>query len=322
MIVHKLTSDQLAAYHADGFLLVRDLFTPGDLAPVMAEIAGKVERLAQGLLRDGRLQNLHAEAGFFERLTLIDRDCPGASVMLHTQGVLEPALAALWSHPRLLTIMEQLLGPEVAGHPVWNLRSKTPDNPLATVPWHQDTAYLAAGSEKTFQPTAWIPFLDADGINGTLQVLRGGHRSGRVFAHHLERESPRAGAVSKGGSWYLEIDPADLPAGEMVTVPVPFGSVLLLNQLIPHRSTENRSQRIRWSVDLRWQRPSEPTGMDQVAPPVVMRSANPRAVIDWSNYLGHNRAERLPGLQVTDPAAAATAIRGPWMDRWASAPSV
>jgi len=32
---------------------------------------------------------------------------------------------------------------------------------------------------------------------------------------------------------------------------MPLGSLLLINQLIPHRSTENLSDKIRWSVDLR-----------------------------------------------------------------------
>ena len=77
-----------------------------------------------------------------------------------------------------------MIGPEIAGHPVWNIRCKAPINPLATVPWHQDTAYLVEGSEHTLQPTAWIPLLDAQGENGTLQVERGGHRTGSVLPHH------------------------------------------------------------------------------------------------------------------------------------------
>ena len=46
----------------------------------------------------------------------------------------------------------------------------------------------------------------------------------------------------------------DTPVNEktIVTCEVPFGSVLLLNNLIPHKSTENYSQNIRWSLDLRW----------------------------------------------------------------------
>ena len=162
----------------------------------------------------------------------------------------------MWGSKPLLDVVEQILGPEIAGHPVWNLRSKTPLNPLATVPWHQDTAYLAPGAEHTLQPTAWIPFLDADAVNGTLQVIRGGHRSGQVFRHRPERTRGHE------KSWYLYIADEDLPAGEIVTCEMPLGSLLLINQLIPHRSTENLSDKIRWSVDLRWQRPDEPSGFE------------------------------------------------------------
>ncbi len=44
----------------------------------------------------------------------------------------------MWSNNRLLNLMEQLLGTkEIVGHPVWNLRTKTPKNEATTVPWHQ-----------------------------------------------------------------------------------------------------------------------------------------------------------------------------------------
>ncbi len=37
-------------------------------------------------------------------------------------------------------MMEQILGTkDISGHPVWNLRSKTPQNEATTVPWHQGT---------------------------------------------------------------------------------------------------------------------------------------------------------------------------------------
>jgi len=47
------------------------------------------------------------------------------------------AFKALWTNERLLNIVEQLIGPNIAGHPVWNLRTKTPQNEATTVPWHQ-----------------------------------------------------------------------------------------------------------------------------------------------------------------------------------------
>lgn len=70
---------------------------------------------------------------------------PGAAVLIHKRGVLPAEISSLWSCNTLLSIAKQLLGPDIAGHPVWNLRSKVPSNEQATVPWHQDTAC------KTFQ---------------------------------------------------------------------------------------------------------------------------------------------------------------------------
>lgn len=33
------------------------------------------------------------------------------------------------------------------------------------------------------QVTAWVPMLDVDANNGCIQLLRGGHRAGKVVAH-------------------------------------------------------------------------------------------------------------------------------------------
>ena len=54
----------------------------------------------------------------------LDAEYPGIATMVHVRGILGPQLAKLWSHPDLLNIAEQLVGSEVAGHPVWNLRAK------------------------------------------------------------------------------------------------------------------------------------------------------------------------------------------------------
>jgi ectoine hydroxylase-related dioxygenase (phytanoyl-CoA dioxygenase family) len=304
----RLSSDQLQQYNDDGFLIVRDVFSPQELECLKQEIAEQVDELARGLFQAGKITNIHEDKDFYHRLTALERDYPGAAVLIHISQVLRPQLAALWSSPKLLDMIEQLLGPEIAGHPVWNLRSKTPTNSLVTVPWHQDTAYLAAGCEHTFQPTAWIPLIDADAENGTLQVIKGAHRLGRVLPHHLEKKK------GNKASWYLYIDETDLPPGAVVTCNMPMGSVLLLNQLMPHRSTENYSDRIRWSVDLRWQRPGERHGMEGTKDPILMRTAsNPAYKIDWAGWAEQGR---LPETRNKfDPVVTS----GPWMDRWSAA---
>ena len=47
------------------------------------------------------------------------------------------AYGNVWANERLLNVVEQLIGPDIAGNPVWNLRTKTPQNDATTVPWHQ-----------------------------------------------------------------------------------------------------------------------------------------------------------------------------------------
>ena len=314
-----LTSTQLEQYRRDGFLIVHDFFAIEELQPVMDEIDDQVDELADKLYAAGKVRRKHEDEGFYTRLTALEREFPGSAVLLHTRGILDPALAGLWGSSKLLDIVEQLIGPNIAGHPVWNLRCKTPDNPLATVPWHQDTAYLAKGVHTTHQPTAWIPLIDANLTNGTLQVIPGGHRPGNVVRHSLER--------TRGGheeSWYLDIDEEDLPTGDVVTCEMKMGSFLLINQLIPHRSTENHSDKIRWSVDLRWQRPDEPSGFGKIKPCILMRTADdPDYKIDWERWARNSRMEivkQRAGSEADD--SFGTTVTGPWLNRWSKqAPS-
>ena len=305
----RLSDAQLRQFHEDGYVIVPGFFAPEQLQPVVDWINGLVDRLAEKLYAAGHIRNKYAEEGFYTRLTRLEEEFPGAAVLIYIGGILGPGLADLWGSKALLDVVEQILGPEIAGHPVWNLRSKTPLNPLATVPWHQDTAYLAPGAEHTLQPTAWIPLVDADAVNGTLQVLRGGHRSGRVFRHRPEKTRGHE------KSWYLCIADEDLPEGEVVTCEMPMGSMLLINQLIPHRSTENLSQKIRWSVDLRWQRPGEPSGFEKVKECILMRTAqDPGYQIDWAAWGKKNRIADAMDRKAADPFDST--VTGPWLRRW------
>jgi Phytanoyl-CoA dioxygenase (PhyH) len=323
-----LTPTQLQQYRTDGFLIVRDLFSDAELQPVIDAIDEKVDALAERLYASGKITDKFENDGFLTRLTKLQQAFPGAATLIHTGGILPKAFVDIWSSKKLLDMIEQILGPEIAGHPVWNLRSKTPHNPLATVPWHQDTAYLAAGSEHTFQPTAWIPLVDANEVNGCMQVYVA--QASRLARNQAIRASLEAHPTvyphklenTRGNkdSWYLYIDEADLPEGEIVTCTMNKGSVLLLNNLIPHRSTENYSDIIRWSIDLRWQKPGEPSGMEGIKEPILMRTASdPNYQPNWESWSAQSRqvglhdvlAERERPVNEAD-----TIVTGPWMERW------
>ena len=307
----RLDREQVDRYFEDGFLIVENLLSTEDVQPVIDDIAAIVDELARRLHAAGRIRDLYLDHGFGTRLAALEAECPGAAIWVTHLGQLRPGLRALWSSPKLLDIIEDLIGPDIAGHPIWNIRSKTPRTTLMTVPWHQDTAYLKPGAERTEQPVAWVPLTDVTERNGALQVIRGGHRTGSVIPHHLHRK------VSDSRSSFLYIEEDDLPAGEAVTLEVGFGSVIFLNQLIPHRSLENHSDAVRWSVDFRYQHPELPTGQEGVVDPIVMRvDGRPDFEPDWETWLAaygrqHDTYRGKSKLDEFDPA-----YEGDWLKRW------
>ena len=74
-----------------------------------------VDILANRLYNGGRIKDKCESAGVYERLTLIEKQFKGAAVLLHKMGYLPLVFRQLWSHERLLNVVEQLIGPDIAG---------------------------------------------------------------------------------------------------------------------------------------------------------------------------------------------------------------
>ena len=74
-----------------------------------------VDVLANRLYNGGRIKDKCESAGVYERLILIEKQFKGAAVLLHKMGYLPFAFRQLWSHERLLNVVEQLIGPNIAG---------------------------------------------------------------------------------------------------------------------------------------------------------------------------------------------------------------
>eukprot|EP00058_Branchiostoma_floridae_P020986 XP_002606476.1 hypothetical protein BRAFLDRAFT_93267 [Branchiostoma floridae] len=167
------------------------------------------------------------------------------------------------------------------------------------------------------QPTAWIPLLDTNKDNGCMQVVKGGHRKG-ITARHV---------CCVGGTWYVELPEDEIQntlgcdlKNDIVTCEVPYGGVLFLNNAIPHRSLENNTDKIRWSLDLRWQHPYKPCGFEGIKDVIPMRSAkNPDLKPDWEKFESVDRTGNQQ-RQMNNEAGAEdefdTTIQGPWMLRW------
>ena len=247
---------QVTQYERDGFLIVEGLLSDDDLQPVIDELAADMDVLARRLFEAGRITSTYADEGFYTRMAAIASEYDQAPGLFQISTPMGPELAALWSSDRLLDIVAAIIGPDIEGGAIWTVRPKAPENVLMTVPWHQDSGYLSPNGQGTAQPACWIPLLDVGEENGCLQVVRGGHRPGVNARHKVEK------TVGDPRSWYLYIDEQDLPPGEIVTCAMQKGSALFIHENMPHRGLWNRSDHVRWAIDLRWQRPSDPTGLE------------------------------------------------------------
>merc|ERR1711963_476870 len=87
--------------------------------------------------------------------------------------------------------------------------------------------------------------------------------------------------------------------------------------MVPHRGLPNVSKMIRWSLDLRWQKPSQHGALSEGGPKgVMMRSAvSPVTQIDWESFEKQNgeakKVEEAQGLDMFEPVFTSA-----YFDRW------
>ena len=306
------TQKNIEQYNDEGYTIVENVFSSDELKPVLDEFDEIVDDFAEKAFAAGKISNKHDNKDVFKRLAALENDFPGSSVLIHHRGELKPELAKLWSSGKLLDMVENWVGKDIAGHPVWNIRSKTPKTVRMTVPWHQDSAYLEEGAEKTTQPAAWIPFLDVNENNGCMQVVKEGHKPSNLLEHKLEK---KAGVKD---SWYLYIDENNIPEDKVVTCEMKAGSVLFLHQLVPHRSLENFSDNVRWSVDLRFQNPKDEAGFHTgLVDPIIMRkSEDSNYRPDWDKWFKGVEEDHKKFRGLSDKDEFDSTVKGSWLDRW------
>ncbi len=148
---------------------------------------------------------------------------------------------ALQLEPALLGIMEGLLDPPVLAHPSIIARVMFPQREIFTTPPHQDFPHVQ-GTADVY--TAWFPLHDLPASMGGLAVAAGSHRRG------LYDYRPALGA---GGM--AVIDPL---GGTWATDEFRQGDVLIFHSLTVHQGLPVTGDRVRMSVDGRYQSAREP----------------------------------------------------------------
>ena len=241
-------STAIATSHAtdftdQGFLLLRGLIDEQALQAVREALERQVDVVLNGLYKDGFISDRGLGLPFARRLAVAGRE-----VNRYGRGWTEtlagPAVFALHHQPALLALLRELLGPVVAGHRQFNIRPKLPGQDLTTVPWHQDSGYYGPQTAVDTIPTVWVPLVAVDADNGCMQIVPRSHREG-LRTH--DTEATEAAFLRLRG----EPDPA-----RVLTVPMEPGDVLVMHNLLWHRSLANTSDGVRWSLDLRFYSPA------------------------------------------------------------------
>ncbi len=263
-----LTEAQKRQFERDGYLVVHGVLDPErDIAPVFAEFERTLDTLAARLVAEGRISRDYAELPFTERLTEITAEAKGSfsqyfdislpqkNVKPETPINAGPAMFRLLTAPRLLDLMEDLIGPEIFSNPVQHIRTKLParavtnkgDGLIGKIPWHQDNGVVVEDADETDILTVWMPLTSATVANGCMQVMANSHESG------IEPHCPGDGG--------LHIPDKYLPPQEPVVLPMEPGSVLLMTRRTVHSSLDNVTENeVRVSLDLRYQPTGLPTG--------------------------------------------------------------
>ncbi len=280
-----LTAEQLDHFHEQGYLVVEGLLDPDrDIAPVIREYEGVLDRLAHELHEAGTINSAYEELPFAERLTQVYRESgkvhaqyfdfslPQGNVQPDTPFWAGPAVFRTLINEALLDAVESIVGPEIYSNPVQHVRLKPPERltpvneetglaQLGITPWHQDNGVVLPEADDGEILTVWFSLTDASIEHGCLQVFPGSHRRGLL--HHCKR--PIGLTVA---------DPV-LPQVEAVSLPMKPGDVLFLTQLTCHSSLSNVSDEVRSSFDLRYQPIGKPTGRPAFPGFVARSRSNP-----------------------------------------------
>jgi phytanoyl-CoA hydroxylase len=209
----------------------------------------KVSEIAEDLFAGGLIAHKHEEEPFETRLARLFDDLSDAEFLKYGRSWRErrPGYYHLMMNPKILDVVESLIGGEIFANPVYNTRPKVPRVAAGAVPWHQDKSYWP-GANANPVITVWIPLVESNLENGCLHIWPRTHRK-QVLSFHAEGYT---------GTRYTEIDDRHLKKARAVALPLGAGGAILFNDRCVHMSTPNQTRSVRWSVDLRYQ----PTDQD------------------------------------------------------------
>lgn len=216
----RLTPQQVAAYHEDGYIVVKDFCSAEEINKLYATA------LADSAMKEHAL-DLNDQTGKKTRLSLWFT--PGNDVfsyLTRSEKMVNAAAALLDSRAPVCHFHSKLMQKEPRVGGAWE--------------WHQDYGYWYK-NQFMFPDqliSVMIALTAAKKENGCLQVIKGSHKLGRVN-HGFAGEQVGADMVMVNNA---------LRTMELVYTELAPGDALFFHSNLLHRSEANLSEHARWSL--------------------------------------------------------------------------
>jgi ectoine hydroxylase-related dioxygenase (phytanoyl-CoA dioxygenase family) len=213
-----------------GYVLIRELLPRHAIQSVLADVTGILAPHSWLTPESNPLERIPRPGAAFG-----DPDPVFKSVYQQVFNL--ESFHALPHQPALRNAMKMLVGDRVLVHPKPIGRLIFPNCDRLVVHAHQDYEFMG-GDPEFF--TVWIPLHDCPVDMGPLRILEGSHRFG-IQQHRRE-------------NLHVPEIPIDAAAGDnWVGGPVNAGDVLIFHSLTVHAASPNVSDRMRISLDCRFQ---------------------------------------------------------------------
>lgn len=285
----------LKSFKEQGFMLIRGVLDPeDDIKPVEEEYSAFLNSIIEKLYISGELASTYKELPFLERfckllfkglvsirqldITLPPNYSEDAPIYLGPT-----VFHRVLRNPRILEIIELLIGPEIYCNAVQHTRIKPRErdipedmlnNLIATTNWHQDLGVLDPEADDTEIISVWVAMTDVNENNGCLVIIPGSHK--QKLVQHCQP---------------VHIPDDKLLLGESLPVVMKAGDALFFQKTLMHSSKQNTSDSIRWSFDLRYNLLGKPNGRSWLPGFVAHSVASPQNVLTSAEEWAQNWRE-------------------------------
>ena len=198
----KLSQGQIETFRRDGFLAPVEVFAAAEARRWRADLEAFERTLRAGPVAAGDRRKLHVRL---------------------------PWARTLVEDPRLLDVMETLLGPDLLVFTSTFFIKEPGTDAIAA--WHQDATYF--GLQPYEHVTAWVAFSEASIEAGCMEFIPGSHRRGQL--QHGADAIP--GSVNAGGQTIRDT----IDTSGATYAPLRTGELSLHHTLALHNSPPNRS---------------------------------------------------------------------------------